>query len=190
MPGRKQVGSLWVLGVELSVLHFAHGLDHLWGVWLEGLSSHRGGNDGNGLNHLASELLVSFVVELHEVSSQEFNALLEVFGEVLLSSLSKGGESSNSVFLDNGDTVLDKGREFSNNDFHEWFNHMVLGSLEEVSESGTGMGLNSLDWVIENSDKRLDSHFVESILVISSHIIRDLTDAVACSVSNLWAVVG
>ncbi len=142
-------------------------------------------NDGYCLNDLSLELLVLDLIETSKVLAEELEALIEVGGELFLGSLSQGGKSGNSIFLNDRDASLDQVEELREDSSHVVDNDVLGSTLEEVCEGGTSMGLDSWDGVVQHLSKSRQNLLVEVFLEIFCHVVGHLPNAMKSSVADL-----
>ena len=111
---------VFAVSLSLVVLDVQEDLDNIIGNSLEGLITDSGADNSDSFNDLSAELsyprnyLYSIVFRLAEFGKElreHLESLIEVGYEGFFGLLSAGGESSSSVLLEHGHTVLDEQEE-------------------------------------------------------------------------------
>lgn len=185
MPGTQKVSSLWVLRIELLNLDIKHCANDSGSVRAELFLANRCRNDGYCLNDLSLELLVLDLIETSKVLAEESEALIEVARELFLGSLSQGGKSGNSIFLNDRDASLDQVEELREDSSHVVDNDVLGSTLEEVCEGSASMGLDSWHGVVQHLSKSWQDLLVEVFLEIFCHIVGHLPNAMKSSIADL-----
>jgi hypothetical protein len=187
LPGAEEVNALGILVVNLSlvILDVQEDLDHIVSNSLERLVSNCSTDDSDGFDDLSAELFVFSLVELSQELRKHCQSLVEVGHKGLFGLLSAGGQASSSVLLKHRHTVLDEQEEFLADNLTVGECNLFSGVLEEVSESGTDVSLDTGNGIIESLDKSRYNSGVVGFLEVVRHVIGKLSNSVSGGVPNL-----